>query len=159
MLYRARTGVRLGSSAARDGEQARALFLAWEEIGPLLAYAPEDGELQAVVAMRDLLRDLYSDTLPRADIRAAELARASACIVGRLPASFWRKTLHWRWLMRRSLALVWSRCAPMPLRASTPFSSGPTPTTRSTGGNARGNGITTGGAGGHAALGVVVFKI
>ena len=45
-------------------------------LGPLLAYTPEDDEWQAVVAMRDLLRDLYSDTLPRADLRAAEVARA-----------------------------------------------------------------------------------
>ena len=76
VLYRARTGVRLGSSPATDGEEARALFLAWEEIGPLLAYAPEDGEWQAVVAMRDLLRGLYSDTPPHADLRAAKVARA-----------------------------------------------------------------------------------
>ena len=76
VLYRACTGVKLGSSAAPDGEEARALFLAWEEIGPLLAYAPEDGEWQAVVAMRDLLWDLYSDTPSRADLRAAEVARA-----------------------------------------------------------------------------------
>ena len=76
VLYRARTGVKPGSSAALDEEEARALFLAWEEIGPLLAYAPEDGEWQAVVAMRDLLRDLYSDTPPRADLQAAEVARA-----------------------------------------------------------------------------------
>ena len=45
-------------------------------MGPLLAYAPEDGEWQAVVATRDLLRDLYSDTPPRADLRAAEVAQA-----------------------------------------------------------------------------------
>ena len=42
MLYRARTGVRLGASALPDGEEAWALFLAWKELGPLLAYAPED---------------------------------------------------------------------------------------------------------------------
>ena len=33
LLYQARTGVKLGSSAAPDGEEARALFLAWEEMG------------------------------------------------------------------------------------------------------------------------------
>ena len=76
MLCRARTGVRFGASASPDGEEARALFLAWEELGPLLAYAPEDNEWQAVVAMRDLLRDLYLDTPPSADLRAAEVARA-----------------------------------------------------------------------------------
>ena len=57
VLYWARTSVRLGASASLDGEEARALFLTCEELGPLLAYAPEDDEWQAVVAMRDLLRD------------------------------------------------------------------------------------------------------
>ena len=76
VLYRAHTSVRLGASASPDREEARVLFLAWEEIGPLLAYAPEDGEWQAVVAVRDILRDLYWNTPPLADLRAAEVARA-----------------------------------------------------------------------------------
>ena len=76
VLYRARTGVKLGASAAPDGEEARALFLAWEELAPLLDYVPEDGEWQAVVAMRDLLRESYTDKPPRGDLRAAEVARA-----------------------------------------------------------------------------------
>ena len=63
LLYQARTGVKLGATAAAVGEEARALFLVWQEMGPLLAYAP-DPEWQAVVAMRDLLRDLYCDTPP-----------------------------------------------------------------------------------------------
>ena len=75
VLYQARTGVKLGASAAPDGEEARALFLAWEELGPFLDYIPEDGEWQAVVAMRDLLRELYTDKPPRGDLRAAEVAR------------------------------------------------------------------------------------
>ena len=52
------------------------MFLAWEELGPLLDYVPEDGEWQAVVAMRDLLRELYTDKPPCGDLRAAEVARA-----------------------------------------------------------------------------------
>ena len=40
ILYCARTGVNLGSAAAPDGEESRALFLAWQELGPLLAYTP-----------------------------------------------------------------------------------------------------------------------
>ena len=44
LLYRARRGVKLGATAAPDGEEARVLYLAWEEMGPLLAYAPEDPE-------------------------------------------------------------------------------------------------------------------
>ena len=76
VLYRARTGVKLGATGAPNGEEARAFFLAWEELGPLLDYVPEDGEWQAVVAMRDLLRELYTDKPPRGDLRAAEVARA-----------------------------------------------------------------------------------
>ena len=76
VLYRARTGVKLGATGAPDREEARALFLAWEELGPLLDYVPEDGDWQAVVAMRDLLRELYTDKPPRGDLRAAEVARA-----------------------------------------------------------------------------------
>ena len=75
-VQRACNDVRLGASASPDGEEARALFLTWGELGPLLACAPEDDEWQAMVAMRNLLRDLYSDTPPRADLRAAEVARA-----------------------------------------------------------------------------------
>ena len=59
VLYRARTSVRLGPRASPDGEEARALLLSWEGLEPPSAYAPEDDEWQAVVAMRDLLRDLY----------------------------------------------------------------------------------------------------
>ena len=40
LLYRVRTGVKLGATAAPDGEEARALFLAWEEKGPLSDYWP-----------------------------------------------------------------------------------------------------------------------
>ena len=36
------TGVNLGAVATPDGEEARALFLAREEIGPILDYVPED---------------------------------------------------------------------------------------------------------------------
>ena len=75
LLYRARTGVKLGATAVPDAEEARALFLAWEEMGPLLTYAPEDPEWQALVAMRDLLRDLYSDTPPLSDLGASAVAR------------------------------------------------------------------------------------
>ena len=58
LLYRARTGAKLGASAAPHGDEAGALFLAWKEMGSLLAYASHDPKWQAVVAMRDLLRDL-----------------------------------------------------------------------------------------------------
>ena len=75
LLSRARTGGKLGVTAAPDGEEARGLFLAWEEMGPLLAYAPEDPEWQAVVAMRDLLWDLYNDTPPLNDLGAPAVAR------------------------------------------------------------------------------------
>ena len=51
------------------------MFLALEELGPLLAYTLGDGEWQAVVAMWHILRDLYWDTPPRADLRPSEVAR------------------------------------------------------------------------------------
>ena len=70
LLYWARTGVKLGASAASDGEETRALFLAWEEMGQLLAYAPENPEWQAVVAGRDVRRDLCSATRPVIDLGA-----------------------------------------------------------------------------------------
>ena len=76
VLYRVRTGVKLCATAAPESEEARALFLAWEELGPLLDYVPEDGEWQAIAAMRDLLRKLYTDKAPSGDLRAAEVARA-----------------------------------------------------------------------------------
>ena len=56
--YDTRTVVKLGASAAPNTEEARPLFMAWEELGPLLAYAPECGEWQAVVAMRHLPENL-----------------------------------------------------------------------------------------------------
>ena len=40
VLYRARTGVKLGVPVALDGEEVCALFLTWEELGPLLDYVP-----------------------------------------------------------------------------------------------------------------------
>ena len=86
LLYRARTGVKLGASAAPDEEEARPLFLAWEEMGPLLAYAPENPEWQAIVAMRDLLRDLYSDTPALMGLGASDVAweyRAQCCKAAR----------------------------------------------------------------------------
>ena len=51
-LYRARTGSKLGASATPQGEEACTLFLLLEEIEPMLDYVPDDGEWQAVVAMR-----------------------------------------------------------------------------------------------------------
>ena len=71
-----RSGVKFGAPAAPNGEEeARALFLTWEEIGPLMAYALE-GDWQAVVAMRHLLQDLSSETPARSDLRAAEVVQA-----------------------------------------------------------------------------------
>ena len=76
-VQRVLSGVKLGALVAADGEEvARALFLAWEGIGQLLAYIVEDGERQAVVAMQDLLPDLYSKTPPRSNLRATEIAWA-----------------------------------------------------------------------------------
>ena len=62
LLQWARSGVRAGGSAAPDGVEVRARFLAWTEMGSLLAYAPEDPKEQAVVAMHNVLRHLYNNT-------------------------------------------------------------------------------------------------
>ena len=74
-LYQARTGVKLGATESPNGEESRALFLAREELGPMLAYTPEDPERQAVVAMRELLRALYTDTPTTTDLDGAAVAR------------------------------------------------------------------------------------
>ena len=44
-------------------------------MGQPLPYAPEDPKWQAVVAMSDLLRDLYNDTPPLNDLGASTVAR------------------------------------------------------------------------------------
>ena len=46
-----------------------------EQMGPLLAYAPEDPEWQAIVAMKALLWDLYNDIPPLLDPEASVVAR------------------------------------------------------------------------------------
>ena len=51
-------GGNLGAAAAPNVQEYRGLFLAWQELGPQLAYTPENGEWQAVEAMRDLLHNL-----------------------------------------------------------------------------------------------------
>ena len=138
-LYRARMGVKLGATGGPDGEEARALFLAWEELGPLLDYVPEDGEWQAVVAMRDLLRELYTDKPPRGDLRAAEVARTyrahcckEACQSNYL--LYLEEDVTEAVAMRAAWGLDWVPCARMSLRASTPSLSAHTMTTRAGGG-------------------------
>ena len=92
ILYPTRTGVKLGSAATTEGEESQVLFLAWEGLGPLLACAPEDGEWQAVVAMRDLLRELYSHKPPTTDLRAPEVLRAyrAHCCKARCQSNYLR---------------------------------------------------------------------
>ena len=150
VLYRARTGVNLGASAAPDGEEARSLFpaflaslafLAWEELGPLLDYVPENGEWQAVVAMRDLLRKWYMDKPPRRDLRAAQVARAyRACtllqagVPIKLPPLFGGGLQRGRSNARRLEVGLGAVCADFVLlRASTPSLSAHTMTTRAKG--------------------------
>ena len=101
------------------------LFLAWEELGPLLDYIPEDGEWQAIVAMRDLLRELYTDKLPRGDLRAAKVAHAyrahcckEACQSNYL--LYLEEDVTEGVADARPWGLGWVPCAQMSLRASTP---------------------------------------
>ena len=81
ILYRNRCGVRLGAHNAPDGEEAHNLFWAWEQIAPLLAYVEEDPTWQAVVALRTLLRTLYSPILvvPRPSCRLVAAAFREHC--------------------------------------------------------------------------------
>ena len=109
VLHRACTGVKLGATRAPDGEEAGALFLAWEELGPLLDYVPEDGEWQAVVAMCDLLRKLYTDKPPRGDLRAGKVARARR--VNQTTSSIWRRMSPRPWPMHAAWGLDWVPCA------------------------------------------------
>ena len=166
VLYRARTGVKLGATGARNGEEARALLLAWEELGPLLDYVPEDGEWQAVVAMRDLLRELYTDKRPRRDLRAAEVARAYR-------AHCCKEACQSKYLLyleedvteavanaRRLGVGLGAVCADVVeslnaiLKRAHNDQSG-----RGGGGGAGGNRTRTGGGGSCTSVGVVVFKI
>ena len=163
VLYRARTGVKLGATGAPDGEEARALFLAWEELGPLLDYVPEDGEWQAVVAMRDLLRELYTDKPPRGDLRVAEVARAYR-------AHCCKEACQSNYLLyleedvteavaneRRLGAWLGAVCADVveSLNAILKRAYGP----GGGGGDAGGNPSRSGGGGSFPSVGVVVFKI
>ena len=167
-LYRARTGVRLGAWASPDGEEARALFLIWEELGPLLAYTPEDDEWQAVVAMRDLLRDLYSNTPPRANLRAAGVARAyrlHCCKAGcQSNYLFYLEedvTLAVANAERLGVALgaVWANVVEGLNAILKRGYNDNTARVSGGGGDAGGYGIGTGGGGGVASVGVVVFKL
>ena len=167
VLHQARTGVKLGASAAPDGEEARALFLAWEELGPLLDYVPEDGEWQAVAAMRDLLRELYTDKPPRGDLRAAQVARAyrahcckEACQSNYLLYLEEDVTEAMANASRLGVGLG-AMCADVVERLNAILkrayndSLGPV----GGGGDAGGNRTITGGGGRFASVGVVVFKI
>ena len=165
VLYRARNGVRLGASASPDGEEARALFLTWEEVGPLLAYTLEDDAWQAVVAMRELLRDLYSDTPPRANLRAAEVARAYRlhCCKAGCQSNFLfyleeDVTLAVANAVRLGVGLG-AVCANVVEILNAILKRAYNDHTARGGRNAGGYGIGTGGGGGFASVGVVVFEI
>ena len=167
VLYRARTGVRLGALASLDGEEARALFLTCEELGPLFAYAPEDDEWQAVVAIRDLLRDLYSDTQPCAVLRAVQVGRAyhpHCCTVDcQSNYLFYLEedvTLAMANAARLGVGLG-AVCADI-VESLNAILKHATTTTRPAGGGGGddgGYGIETGGEIGVASVGVVVFEI
>ena len=164
VLYRARTGVKLVASAAPDGEEARALFLVWEELGPWLDYVPEDGEWQVVVAMRDLLRELYTDKPPRRDLRAAEVARAcrAHCCKGACQSNYLlyleEDVTEAVTNACRSRVGLGAVCADVVESLSTILKRAYNDHS-GRGGDAGGNPTRTGGGGSFASVGVVVFKI
>ena len=143
------------------------LFLAWQEIRLLFAYAPEDAEWQAVVATRDLLRYLYLYTPPRADLRAAEVVRAyclhrckAACQLSHL--FYLEEDVTWALANVAALGVGWGTvCADVveSLHAIVKWAYNDHTACGGGGGGTVGNGNTTGGGGGLSCLGVVVFEI
>ena len=130
------------------------MFRKWEKLGPLLAYAWGHDEWQVVVAMRDLLRDLYTDTLPRANLRAAEVARAY-CLHCCKAASQW----NYLFFLEEDVTLVVANAARLGVGlgavcADVVESPNAIPKRAYNDHTARG-----GGGGGFASVGVVVLKI
>ena len=162
ILYRTRTGVKLGSAAAPDGEESRVLFLAWEELGPLL---PTPRRMVSGKPWLPFGTSSGNSTLaspPRQTFVRRRLRAHTPPIVARPGAnpttSFtWRRMSPRLWPMRRGWGWYWARCVPMSLRASTPSSSAPPTTTPQGGGegfrvprpcNARPRGYCKHGSGG-----------
>ena len=135
VLYRARTGVKLGASAAPDGEEARALFLAWEELGPLLDYVPEDGDGKpwwpCVTSSGSCTRTSRpAGTYVRLRRRAPTVHIVARRCANQTTSSIWRRMSPRLWRMHAAWGLGWVPCARMLLRASTPSLSAHTMTTR-----------------------------
>ena len=125
VLYWARTGVKLGASMAPDGEEARALFLAWEELGPLLDYVPEDGEWQAAWPCVTSSGSCTRTSRPAGTYVRPRCHTPTVHIVARRRAnqttsSIWRRMSPRPWPMHAAWGLGWVPCARMLLRASTP---------------------------------------
>ena len=95
LFYPACTGVNQGATAAPDGEEARALSLAWEEMSPLLAYAPEDVERQAVVARR-IYFGTCTETSPLSVTPERLLSRGSALHTAARPPASPTTSSTWR---------------------------------------------------------------
>ena len=90
-LYRARTGVRLGASGSPDGEEARALFLTWENSGH---YWPTPRRTMS--GKRWLPCGTSSGTCTRIPHRGPRRSRGhTACIVTR-PAAYRTTSSTWR---------------------------------------------------------------
>ena len=111
--------------------------------------------------MRDLLRDLYSDTPPRANLRAAEVARAyrlHCCKPACQSNYLFYLEEHVTLAVANAAALgvgLGAVCADVVESLNAILKRAYNDHTLC---NAGGNGITTGGGGGLASLGVVVFK-
>ena len=70
------TGAKLGATVSPNGAESQVLFLAWEELGPVLAYSPKDPQWQTLglVFLRGHLRALSTDTLTTKDVEDTAVA-------------------------------------------------------------------------------------
>ena len=80
ILRREKTGLRVKGSQTPDGEEGYRLLHCWEDLGVALGTSAEVDE--AVLGMRDLLRDLYVTFLPPVLPKCKEVAKAFRAAMG-----------------------------------------------------------------------------
>ena len=164
LLYPARTGVKLGATGAPDGEEARALFLAWEDL--VRCWTTSRRMVNGKPSWPCVTSSgscTWTSRPTRTYVRrwrAPTVHIVARRRVNQTTSSIWRRMLARPWPMHAAWGLGWVPCARMSLRASTPSLSAHTMTTRAVGGgDAGGNPTGARGGGSFTSVGVVVFKI